>query len=186
MKNLFVFFLSLLFFSTQVSAQSLATIRDPNYKGVKVFEDGGYRGASVPCTVEGNIYSFPQGIGSVKVYGAWKLVHQTNGLEITADDVTYNGSGSGSWKLERTNDKYFGIAYTGVNYTGEATYLKMYKNENLHSDMKSLKLGMPANLGWSQYSGYQTKYQSGDYSTLPYDLARVDINIRYKTRFSVN
>ena len=181
MKQLILTFTACLIISTLGYSQSFLPIKDPNYKGVKVYSGSGYSGVATSCTSLSATYSFPSGISSVKVYGAWKLVNQSNGLAIREDDATYNGSGGGNWKLEKSNEKFHGIAYSESNFSGQATYLKMYKNEQLYEDMKSLKLNLPAHVGWADFTGYQKTYQAGNYSSLPYDLARADLHIKYAT-----
>ena len=162
-----------------VSAQTTTSIQDPNYVGVKVYSSTGYSGAATACTDLNATYQFPGGIGSVKVYGPWKLVNTSSNLSISEDDSHYNGSGSGTWKLEQTSEKYFGIIYSDPNYRGQATYVKLNKTENFFETGKSMKLKRPANVGWSDASGYQRTFKAGNYAKLRKDLARIDLHMKY-------
>ncbi len=178
MKVLFLSFM--VFFTYQMnSAQSTKSIHDPNYTGVKVYSSSGYTGAATSCTNVNSTYEFPGGISSVKVYGPWKLVNTSNGLSISEDDSHYNGNGGGTWRLEQTSDKYFGIIYSDSQYSGQATYVKLNKTENFFENGKSMKLKRPAKVGWSNYTGYQRTFKAGNYPNLRKELARIDVNMKY-------
>ena len=180
MKNLLKVLTLFLFLSQMVAAQSTRSIVDSKYHGIKVYSGTGYSGSATELDpIDGRVVTFPNGIGSVKIYGAWKLVNQDNGLVISQDDSHYNGNGGGTWIVEETSDKYFGIAYTGNNFSGEATYLKLNKTESFYAPIKSLKLIRPARIGWASATGYQRRYLAGEHPRLPKELGRIDINMKY-------
>ncbi|MCB0666595.1 MAG: hypothetical protein KDC80_12255, partial [Saprospiraceae bacterium] len=184
-KLLFIFFLSVC--SASVFSQlKIGTIKiDPNYKGVKVYSGNGYSGSATTCLNVGQSYTFPNGIGSVKVYGPYKLEHQNGSVNIEEDDPQFNGSGSGTWTLRKTATKYYGIAYSSTNFGGQATYLKLGRNENIGFAAKSLKTGYPAKIGFATSTGYGPCWPADRYSTCSQDVARVDISLQYSKCSSV-
>ncbi len=175
MKSLILFIsivMPMTLFSQQLKVYK--PIKDPNYWGVKVYSGSGYSGTAIYCTTRNQSYTFPQGIGSVKVYGPWKLVQGNQ--EITEDRSSYNGSGGGSWTLIKTSDRYSGIVYTGANYSGQATYLKQgVATLTGNGTFRSLKLVSPAKIGWYGVTGLQ-KCLRGDHPTLQNVGARIEIN----------
>ena len=172
----FILFLTLVIPMTLFSQQlkPFKGVKDANYWGVKVYSGSGYTGSATYCTQRNQTYTFPQGIGSVKVYGPWKLVQGS--LEITEDDASHGGSGGGTWTLRKTSDKYSGIVYTNANYSGQATYLKGGVAQLTGSGtFRSLKLVTPAKIGWHGVTGLQ-KCIRGNHATLENVGARIDIN----------
>jgi hypothetical protein len=163
---------------TAQTASKFGMVWDSNYQGVKVFAATGFSGTTTVCIKEGAIYSFPQGIKSVKVYGPWRLVNTSNSLVISQDDPYYNGTGGGTWRLEKTSERFYGIAYSQANFKGEATFLKIGRTTSFHTPVKSLLLGLPAKLGYSNTTGYQTCTR-GKKKSLRYPVARVDLDWKY-------
>ena len=180
MKKIIISISTCLLIASGLQAQISKTgsVTDPNYQGVKVFSSTGYSGSATTCNIVGRTYTFPKGIKSVKVYGAYKLVNINNSLSLTQDDPYYSSSGGGTWKLVRTTDRYYGIAYSESNYSGEATYLKLGRKTDFFKPVKSLKLGVAAKIGYSNSTGYQ-ECITGYHKTLGSPVSRVDINWSY-------
>ena len=112
----------LLFFSAEAQRISLGKpIKDPNNWGVRVQIIG--QSTYMDYDVDGTVISLPT-TADIQVMGPWAL-HQTNGsLHLTA-------SGNlpvGDYRLAKTDDLFYAIAYSKPNYNGKVIYLSKDQN----------------------------------------------------------
>lgn len=128
-----------LFLSGQQYNRIITKVKDPNYKHIRVYSQAGYSGSVISISTVNQVYDLTN-IGSVKVFGSWKLVNVAQpSIQITEDKPNYVGSASGGWKLEESDIVHKAIVYPSPDFQGLPTFLAEGSYDFGDNPMQSIK-----------------------------------------------
>lgn len=113
--------------------QKIGKIKDPQNYGVRVH----YSNGDQDFKQNGQQISLAS-TTFVEIMGPFKLERNGSPIVLTAS----GNAGSGTYTLRKTDDRHYAIAYSGPNYTGNVTYLKLnqqYQNLYGSGGVRSMK-----------------------------------------------
>lgn len=112
--------------------QKIGKIKDPQNYGVRVHYSNGdqdFKQHGQQVNLSSTTF--------VEIMGPFEFDKNESPLLLTAS----GNAGSGTWTVRKTDDRHYAIAYSGPNYTGNVTYLKLNQQYGLYgnSGVRSIK-----------------------------------------------